>query len=855
VSDTVLEEIKSLVVAGRMKEGEQQLRQFFSASSPRELRSLKPSIEAVIALFFHKRRRDLSQAFLLRAGQTAELDHSVIQSPREPAPPKNETVIDLPINSLSHSLAQASLPDLPPPRDAADETVSAKEPPRIPSNNGANPAVSIAAEFRAKLVELSTHHMFEWDTYYREAVNQMFDRVESAIRGSVHEPDVCATVTTAFSRHANEIFGRGFIHLTQNRSYQQLDAITKELSGLQSFLELPLEYYLLRAPNVTDSSEARAVRATCSAILTGILIGFSQTDFGDTRGYKLLPQHARRWVRAAGFLTAGDLDSVESQLAASPLREGIRDSLTPVIRALDDVLAGKGYESAYLPGLVQYNSPAWRLELFLLLPSVESKRYLEIHCYLNSAHVSQGQLLESANRGAGLITAQMRKDLQDWVNAHELVRTLAINTAPGSTNQPALSALEILRFELGKYSKGGDVYGALKINFARDFPLQNPNRQSHYHVYRTSVRNLLRTFDTINGIRLWCSVRRSGKTTASSDLGTASGTSSVVTQTCDNIDQDPEPGRFYKAFVEALEEGKHGRHISPTFFADTVASCVKERESPDSKIVFVLDEYETLFGDMATAIKRDRGVRYTIVQPLLNQMVAFSRQNLLIFIGQRPDAHFIIMDQNQLSPYVEQDAFPLFEHTAGATNSEFRNLLSRVLTNRTGFDESFADAVYQETGGHPWLTVNLLTDFFDWLIGQKRSARELEFTRADFEAFSVARLTTDWIAICEEYSFFRTIVSQMLSEEGREWEPWLHAVHATMRRIVQESPERMECSRDDFVRIVEELKLPQDFGYRSSDLLSTAVPSNFLSFDGHRVRPRIPLMARISIAAHPKPSY
>ena len=213
------------------------------------------------------------------------------------------------------------------------------------------------------------------------------------------------------------------------------------------------------------------------------------------------------------------------------------------------------------------------------------------------------------------------------------------------------------------------------------------------------------------------------------------------------------------------------------------------------------------------------------------------------------------MDQNQLSPYVEQDAFPLFEHTAGATNSEFRNLLGKVLSNRTNFDESFADAVYLETGGHPWLTVKVLVDFFDWLIQQRRSARELQFTQADFDAFSVTRLTTDWIAICEEYTLFRTYITQMLSKEGRDWEPWLHAVYATMRRIVQESPERMECSRDDFARIVEELRLPQDFGYQANELLSTAVPSNFLSFDGYRVRPRIPLMARISIAAHPKTSY
>jgi len=305
VSDTELEEIKNLVVAGRMNEGEQRLRQFFDASTPRELRTLKPSIEAVIALFFPKRRRDLSQAFLLRSGQTAELDLSVIPIPQEPAPPLKEPVKEVPINSLLDPLTKEEWPESSRAPAEAEEAVKAKEPPRILSHNGANPAVNIAAEFKHILVELSTHHMFEWRTYYRDAINQMFDRVESAIRGSVYESDVCSTVTTAFSRHANEIFGRGFIHLTQNRSFPQLEAITKEMNGLQSFLELPLEYYSLRALNATTSVEARAVRATCSAMLTGILTGFSQTDFSETRGSKLLPQSPRRWPHALGFLTAG----------------------------------------------------------------------------------------------------------------------------------------------------------------------------------------------------------------------------------------------------------------------------------------------------------------------------------------------------------------------------------------------------------------------------------------------------------------------------------------------------------------------------------------------------------------------
>src|SRR5205085_8822935 len=112
-------------------------------------------------------------------------------------------------------------------------------------------------------------------------------------------------------------------------------------------------------------------------------------------------------------------------------------------------------------------------------------------------------------------------------------------------------------------------------------------------------------------------------------------------------------------------------HLPSGFFRDAVRACTDGRLAEETRVVFVLDEYETLFGQMAAAEHRDRELRYTVLQPLLNQMVAFSQENLLVFIGQRPDAHFILMDQNQLSPYVEQDAFPLFANDPGPGSTEF----------------------------------------------------------------------------------------------------------------------------------------------------------------------------------------
>src|SRR5204863_4372926 len=115
---------------------------------------------------------------------------------------------------------------------------------------------------------------------------------------------------------------------------------------------------------------------------------------------------------------------------------------------------------------------------------------------------------------------------------------------------------------------------------------------------------------------------------------------------------------------------------------------------------------ETLFGRLKSAVAREPDLRYTVAQPLLNQMVSFTRENLLVFLGQQPNAHFILMDQNQLSAYVQQDSFPLFQHEDGTMQGELAELVRKVLTERVSVDPSFVDGVHSETAGHPFLAVN-----------------------------------------------------------------------------------------------------------------------------------------------------
>jgi hypothetical protein len=728
--------------------------------------------------------------------------------------------------------------------------------PDPPINFSQVDAEALGRELRNDLAFLSDLHIFQWGTFYRDAVHEIFFKFAALARRTNNPSAVLSILSKEFEKHAEEIYDKGFVYLTENKSVPKSEAITKSLSGLQRFLELPIEIYSARVPLASGVDEPKAIRAVCSAIICGILQGYSQVAFDEMTGREVLPRFSRAWAHYLGFITHADLQALENSLEPGEFRDGLNTVVLPVVAAIDQLINSQSVGDICLPGLGQFVWEARRLEITLSLPpSVETKHYLEIHCYMNAAFVRRTELEETARRGVTLIAAPLRPDLQDWVNAHDLLRTSVVNTTVvnnSSTESAMKRATEILRFDISRHIGRGDKFSPLKYNFARDFPLENPFLVKYFHVHRASVRNLIGIFEQRTGVRLWCSVRRSGKTTASVDLASPTGGSLVVFQTCDHTDQYPDANLFYDSFIQALEESmQSGRNLSTTFFRDAVEKCAQGRSHDDVKTVFVLDEYETLFGRMRTAMQRDRALRYTIVQPLLNQMVAFSRQNLLVFIGQQPDAHFIIMDQNQLSPYVEQDLFPLFQHSSEEMGYEFKALLKKVLSNHTDFDESFARAVYLESGGHPYLTVNLLVNFFDWLIESERPVSKLRFTALDFNEFAKARLTPAVISTSREYMFFRRVIGEALSEEGESHTPWLYAVYSIMRRLAQEEAVDMKCSRTRFADIVGELKIPEKFGYSPDHILSTAVPSNFLALKGDQVSPRIPLMARISLVANP----
>ena len=291
--------------------------------------------------------------------------------------------------------------------------------------------------------------------------------------------------------------------------------------------------------------------------------------------------------------------------------------------------------------------------------------------------------------------------------------------------------------------------------------------------------------------------------------------------------------------------------IPNTFIADVVSRCAAHNDE-SKRTVLVIDEYETLFGLLGNAVEEDPRKRHPVVQPILNQLMKFSYDNLLVFLGQQPDAHFILMDQNQLAPYVQQDPFPLFEHARGTRTGEFSELVRRILMERIDCTPGFMDALYDETAGHPYLTANVLGDFVEWLIEKRRPQLGLRVDGPDFASFAGDKLTADGIMLSPDYDFFRKAAAQAMSGPGYRANPWLFTAYWVLRLLSNLEADRFDVERAGLPKLMRRIPVPD--GGRLSDsheTLRSASQANFLSYDEDRVCVRIRTLGRIASVVQP----
>ncbi|WP_288366694.1 hypothetical protein [uncultured Acinetobacter sp.] len=695
--------------------------------------------------------------------------------------------------------------------------------------------------YSQRLDKLQTSHIFQWATYYRDTVGFIFKDLFDLLENVDNWDDILQKVFERFEDHAFSISNRG-IQYSQKHGLADEASHYKTLSGLQQFLYLIMNLYIDFQDKIITSKQSNIARNITSALLSSVFSGYEKT-----LSWERLCSSYRHWIPAFGFMNGEDaislLQEIQERNGKLESVNVVFDTIVPVLLAVDTLSNKLHGSDCFFPRFSRV-VPSDQFKLDIILSAVVNKAKMDI--LISSVFAEELTELDELHNfeSSSLELAVFRASsiIKDWIEErNHQVFIEASHVAGLVENAKDLSEIIVARIEK-KIKLNADSAKSLLVshNYAKEFPLEDPDTRRLFMVERHSVKKLLEEFELETGVHLWCSVRRSGKTTAAMNL---SGRFVIVFQTMDYVTEQTQQNIFTNEIMRIFEEAKP---LPTDFFESVVEKCVVASGIDDTsrkKTVFLLDEYETLFGMLGAMSDANQIFRFTIALPLLSQMVRFSSRNLLIFMGQRPDAYHIIPAQNQLSPIVKQKYFPLFEHHKGAVESEFSQFLKRVLTQNLPFTTSFLDAVYDETSGHPYLTVNLMVDFCDWLVTNNvESGSPVDANR--FQLFSRDRLSLASLSRSTFYQFFQSQFSGYLSEKTRKDELWLYAVARVLHQIGTRHPKVLSCPMGRYNDYA--LKALVNSTVSPQQLLSSGKMSNFLKTDEGHVKPAIRLMARLA---------
>lgn len=716
-------------------------------------------------------------------------------------------------------------------------------PPRPASSD---PRSAQSDEFQNALDDLRDNSIFEWSTSYADCLSKHFSRVLKELESSTQDVGV-PWVTEPLCAHSRTVFSEAY-RLAGQTGHGHGAATNKAIRGLKSFLKVPIGYYSKLLPSTAAYGAVTALRRLVSASIVGILYGFCGAVFGEEDGSAVLLKHPDRWLYAMGFLTAQDAEKLLDSLSPSQLERELTTCLLPLLDALGMFLKRRHGEYFPLPKISQVRTSPRSFQLSLRPPPHAAEaRLIEVIAIHEKERVSFLSLKRAATQNVALVIAPLTAELEEQLGAASEVNSIVVAVTP-ERDHVASEAHSKIRDAASAQTASSPHTRRLTYNAARDFPLEDPRRARAYHVDRTSVRMLSQGLRERNGVRLWCSVRRSGKTTATVDLESTTDDSIIVSQTCGATD-DKNATRFYDQVSHAVEAG---RRVERDFVAKVVAESA-QIDLPDKKIVLIVDEYESLFGQLKATATADPVLRYSVVQPILNQLTNFAQENLLVFLGQQPNAHYILMEQNQLAPYVEQEPFPLFEHRPRTQQGEFADLVGKVLSESVECAASFLDSLHEETAGHPYLTVEVLRELVEWLIERKRSLNDLLLSQDDFAQFGAERLRAGQIRLSREYEFFRRAASEAMSHVGHEQNPWLFTTYWLVRLLASADESRMRAERAAFTDLLDRVPIPDGaVKLGSEEVLRTATLANFLTYDDQWVNVKVRTLGRIA-AAIPSP--
>src|SRR6266481_4883661 len=506
---------------------------------------------------------------------------------------------------------------------------------------------TLRAGWVQRLDRLRDIHIFQWTSHYKEEILSILETVCEVPADGDELGNVSNVVALEFTRHAKEIYQRGFEHVTQRLGLSIDDAVQKSTGGLQGFLAVVGKAYSELALRVETTAHATALRQVSSAMLLGILSGYGETMLGHAGGWTYLSRFPRSWLGSFGLLTSNHAEQIHGALKGLDrgLHNGFVATLIPVLSGIDHLMSLASPDAPCLPLLSEYLHRPPRLDLSLRLPHwAERKRFLDIQCYLGGVPIDLRLVKDALELDIDLLAAPLGEEADRWLREQHPPRNAVLDTTPVAPQPGEHHAWvtervrSILRDAFFDRSAEGRRRTHSLRNYAKDFPLENPVRKRIYRSEERRVGKLLEMFEREVGVRLWCSIRRSGKTTACRELAAMSGTAIVVNQTMMQEVLEPDLNNFQHRVIAALDQHEQ---ISPDFFFSTVrdsAVALGHLPTDSTKYIFVLDEYELLFGRLRAAVARDEYLEYSVGHPLLNQMASFSQDHLLVLLGQKPDA-------------------------------------------------------------------------------------------------------------------------------------------------------------------------------------------------------------------------
>ncbi|WP_448120966.1 hypothetical protein [Xanthomonas arboricola] len=702
--------------------------------------------------------------------------------------------------------------------------------------------------WREYLDGLRDKHIFQWNTFYRERIQYILNDAYGRLHDAPERAEVMSGLKQLLVAHSTDIYTRGYTHAcTRGLTTDVIHA--KSIHGLRQFLYLLMALLAEHRNVIRNAHDAALLWDIVSVMLSGVLQGYADSSFGNVQGATLLAQDSTPWLPALGFIRGS-----QTMELLSP-HQGIFDNLlrtvVPALLAVETHTSRVMGDQYVLPRLsrVAVNMP--RLDLIYSIDGGNVPRDLLISCYYDGEVDDPRLMDDSLSLRAALVLASLDRKVKDWAEAEGLEMIVdAASTNPDSRDIEVLG--ELAAVPIGIYLRihpGMIDASRIVTNHAREFPLDEPQSREQLTVERYSVRSVFKDLQRGVGAFVWCSVRRSGKTTAGRRLAETGPDTQVVYQTMDHQPAQLDVNIFERRIAGAISARKI---LEPSFFQSVVSECQQAhaRSAPKKKQVFLLDEYESLFGLLLHIGNDDPVIRYSVAQPLLSQMLAFSQSNVLVFMGQRPDAHAIFLAQNQLTPNVREHSFPLFNHESAADNSEFNQFLRNVLSPRLPFTKAFADAVYKETNGHPYLTVNLMTDFCEWLIDKEAHYPSEALQEHTYQSFSQQSLTVGRLARSPHYGLFQNMFSEYLSEQCLEDSPWLYAISGIVRDIAHAHPHRLRCTTTVYRNIA--AKYAGAANLTADRLLAQAKFANFLREHGGQVLLGIPLMGRLAASTTSK---